>query len=84
MIKHKKSSNILYYPSIESMKLKEISSFKWNTGKSLIDRFKEYLYDQRYDSPIFDNLNIKCFPKGFQGYLKSQNLAVMIQFHCYF
>ena len=71
IIKYKKDKETLYYPSMESMKLKEKIRFAWNVDKTLIESFKNY---KRFgfSSPIFDNVSIKCYPNGVNSYTQGR------------
>ena len=58
---------ILYYPSLQSIQLKEKVHFKWKVDKSLIQLFKSCSPGFYYDSPIFNNICIHCNPNGIKN-----------------
>ena len=67
IIKYKKDKEILYYPSLNSVKFQEKHSLIWNPDKKLIKLFKDFSDDTRFSSPMFGNVFIDCYPNGWSS-----------------
>ena len=67
IIKYQDSPEILYYPSLQSVKLKEKTKYQWKIDRSLINKFMEYSPGEHYESPPTNNVCIVCYPNMFHG-----------------
>lgn len=72
VMKYQDSPKMLYYPSLQSVKLKEKTKYQWKIDKSLINKFKEYSHGDHYDSPSTNNVCIVCYPNGLKGRFHGQ------------
>ena len=73
MIKYKDNNkDILYYPSLDAFKYKQVSSIEWNVDKSLVHRFRRYSNGLRFISPKMENLMIVAFPNGVHEATKNK------------